>query len=339
MSALSAAAKAVPGCDEFQDALSAFVDGELSSLDHDHVVRHLESCAGCRRLSQMLKSLAQIHRDAEGIDRVLDEFDPESHFADLARKLLQEKVEKLANVCYELGKAYVLAGSGRAGAHILRKRAMSIPRLKSHGRLLSHETAKLAAHAGVSSPLGLPKRRGLFEKPLAVGNRALETGRGYLEAALKINRNYHEARLYLGFYFRSVGRTDMARQQLRHVLTLNPSPDLRLMALIWLGLSYSTERRYRKAIECFTEVLRSASSAADRKVRLSALMNLAIFNAKLERYDDSIQYFGQLLRQFAREVDDVKRLLAEQHGFRDLLRARENFHQDLRKRYPMLFAS
>ncbi|MFO0981041.1 MAG: zf-HC2 domain-containing protein [Planctomycetota bacterium] len=338
MSAL-AAAKPVPGCKEFQGAISAFVDGELTSLDHERVVRHLDACSECRRFSQMLRGLAQMHADAEGIDRVLDEFDPQQQFAALAHRLLADNLRGLAGICYELGKAYVLAGSGRTGAHLLRKRALSIPRLKSRGRLLSMETAKLAASAGVSSPIGLPRRRGLFDKPLAVGNRALETGRGYLEAALKIDRGYHEARLYLGYYFRTVGQTGMARQQLRHVLTLNPGADIRLMALIWLGLTYSSERRYRKCVECFAEVLKAASAVSDRKFKLSALMNLAIFTAKLERFDESIQYFGQLQKSFSRELDRVKKLLAEQSGFRDLLRTRASFHQDLRKRYPMLFAS
>jgi tetratricopeptide (TPR) repeat protein len=131
----------------------------------------------------------------------------------------------------------------------------------------------------------------------------------------------------------------MARQQLRHVLTFDPSQELRLMALTWLGLSYSSERRYRKGIECFSEVLQNASSVSDRKFKLSAFINLAIFTAKLERYEDSIRYFGQLLDQFSGDLDQVKSLIGEQQGFRELLRTRESFHRDLRKRYPVLFAS
>jgi tetratricopeptide (TPR) repeat protein len=328
-----------PSCADFESDISAFVDGELARLDHERVVTHLDACSSCRRFAQMLKGLVAVHRDAEGVERLIDEIDPERQFAEIARKLLAENQSKLAGICYELGKSYILAGSGRLGAILLRRRASSIPRLKARGRSLNLQVSKLAANAGVKSSLSLPRKRGLFEDPLAVGNRALDTARSYLEAALKIDPKHLEARLYLGHYFRLVGRTDIARQQFRRVLTLAPPGEARLMALVKLGLTYSSERRYQKALECFLAVWAALGKRGDRQLRLSTLMNLAIFNAKIERYEQSTHYFGLLLRHFGRDVAQVRKLLAEQHGFKDLLRTRTVFHQDLRKRYPLLFAS
>jgi tetratricopeptide (TPR) repeat protein len=328
-----------PSCEDFESDISAFVDGELEQLDHDRVVKHLDSCKACNRFAHMLKGLVAVHKDAEGAERLIDEMDPQGQFAEIARKLLEENQGKLAGICYELGKSYLLAGSGKTGVVLLKRRPLAIPRLKARGRSLNQQVAKLAEQAGVRSSLNMPRKRGLFEDPLAVGNRALDTARGYLEATLKIQPGHLEARLYLGHYFRQVGRTDMARQQFRRVLTLAPSGEARLMALVKLGLTYSFERRYQKAIECFLTVWAALGPRGDRQLKLATLMNLAIFNAKIERYEQSTHYFGLLLRHFGREVTNVRKLLAEQHGFKDLLRTRTVFHQDLRKRYPLLFAS
>ena len=329
---------AAPGCEDFESAISAFVDGELVQLDHDRVVKHLDSCAGCRKFAQMLQGFVGLHKDAEGIERLIGQIDPERQFAELARKLLLENQGKLAGVCYELGKAYLLAGTPPPGVVLLKRRPFAISRLKARGKRLNLEASKLSSSAGVKSSLSMPRKRGLFEDPLAVGNRALETARSYLESALKINPAHVEARLYLGHYFRLLGRSDLARQQFRRVLTLVPTGESRLMALVKLGLTYSAERRYQKAVECFLEVWSALGRRGDRQLKLSTLMNLAIFNAKMERYEQSRQYFGLLLRHFGRELANVRKLLAEQHGFKDLLRTRTVFHQDLRKRYPLLFA-
>jgi anti-sigma factor (TIGR02949 family) len=38
----------VPDCESVVRALWEYLDGELDSVRHDEIERHLESCAGCR---------------------------------------------------------------------------------------------------------------------------------------------------------------------------------------------------------------------------------------------------------------------------------------------------
>src|SRR5262245_53779789 len=177
-----ALSRTAQSCEEFESAVSAFVDGELAQLDHDRVIQHLDACAPCRRFAQTLKSLVAVHRDAESVDRLIDELDPQRHVAEIARRLLAENLEKLAGICYELGKSYLLAGSGRGGVVLLKRRPLPIPRLKSRGRTLNHEAIKLAASAGMTSPLGLPRKRGLIDAPLSACYPAHEPPRGYSSA-------------------------------------------------------------------------------------------------------------------------------------------------------------
>jgi hypothetical protein len=45
-----------------------------------------------------------------------------AEFAALARRLYEENVSLLAGVCYELGKAYILAGTGQLGVRLVASR-------------------------------------------------------------------------------------------------------------------------------------------------------------------------------------------------------------------------
>jgi predicted anti-sigma-YlaC factor YlaD len=51
-----AVAKGITGCEEFQEAISAFVDDELSNLDSDRMVTHLNGCEPCRHFAGTLNA-------------------------------------------------------------------------------------------------------------------------------------------------------------------------------------------------------------------------------------------------------------------------------------------
>ena len=71
-------------CDEIRSTLAAYADGQLSALENDAAIAHLEQCGRCR----------QIVRDQQRVQRVLDAYQPpavnDAQWNDMARRLRHE---------------------------------------------------------------------------------------------------------------------------------------------------------------------------------------------------------------------------------------------------------
>jgi tetratricopeptide (TPR) repeat protein len=208
--------------------------------------------------------------------------------------------------------------------------------MRDKGHRLHRESLDLARRAGVKPPRF---ERGLFRTRAPQANQSLETGRRYLQACLRIDPTHAHARLYLGHYFRATGRTDRAKTEFRKVALSGADRRTRLMALVKLGIALAYERRYLKAIACFRKVWETRSARHDPLLGMSSAANLAIFTAKIDRFDLSMKYFGELIQAFPNRAEEMRRMLARQTGFKDILRRKAGFRDQLKERYPALFAS
>jgi tetratricopeptide (TPR) repeat protein len=263
---------------------------------------------------------------------------------------VDDKRSALARLFYELGKAYVLAGNRALN---VKKRqsvaAASRPRpvrgAEADARRVMREVEDLsAANARSQAPptgsaLLLRRSKQLF------GTSRRESGvltraRRFLEEALALDPALDEARLYLGFQHAVVGRPDRARLQFRKVYLQGRRPVHRLMAVQSLGKLHAETGDYRRAIDCYEEVVQSDHARDGGEPGLfPSFLNLAVNYAKAGLAEKAIAQFAGLVRRFPERREQIRGLLARKTGFQALLAQDTSLKQDLVARAPALFAA
>ena len=106
----------------------------------------------------------------------------------------------------------------------------------------------------------------------------------------------------------------------------------------FLGNVYSSGGDYRRAIECYEEVV--ASGLVDVEPRfVTSLVNLAVSCAKAGLGDRCVRSFSDLVTRFPTRVEHVRTLLARKQAFLDLLARKTDLRDSLRRQVPGLFAA
>ncbi len=354
-------------CAEFEQQIHAFVDRELAQADSKNLLVHLELCDECRGSLEALRQSIRAHRqvaaggrgssdgaDAADVDveREIQSFDAAGFFAGLSSTLLTGNVDRLAELMYELGKAYFIAGNDTQLVTFIHRKAVSIERARAEGERLAKESSGVAETAGRrprNAGRDLRRAREMFRSRSGAratrmtrlgarsGRASLDNARRFLEECVMLRPGHCSARLYLGVYFQRIDRPLDAIAQYRKLLQ-RPELDrtLRAMTLQALGNAYAYQRDYKRAIRCFDDIL-STGIVDDDPRFFTVLVSLAMFHAKLERFDRSTEFFGRLVDEFPAKVMEARRTLERASEFRGLLAQRVEFRDELVKRYPVLF--
>ena len=326
-------------CAHFEAELNAFVDGELRDLDARRVVDHLDACPRCREYVEQLRVFARLHRDCHDPEAALAGLDAPDVFRNITAKLLAERIGKLAELFYQIGKAFVLKGSRgkRKGLTIAPlTRPVSIDRTRSRARSLLKETEELAAlDAAYARSIG--KASAFFRSVSKGRNEFVTVGRRFLEESLVLEGNRAEVRIYLGFSFTITRNYDKARDQFRKVLAMpGLSETNRMIAFQNLGFLASFERNYAGAIDCFQELDRSGFIERNPKF-FPVLTSLAMAYAKISDYDKSIEFFERIVAEYPTKVEEVRKEISLMDTFQGLLRREALFRKALLERVPALF--
>ncbi|MBL8766900.1 MAG: zf-HC2 domain-containing protein, partial [Planctomycetes bacterium] len=176
-------------CATFESAIHAYVDGELAQTDVKNLVVHLETCDACRETIEAVRRQVRLHQDAVEIDRAVAGFDKNSFFGKLNEKLVGGNLDRLAQLLYELGKAYFLAGNDSQLVAFIHRKAVAIERAHGEGKRLTRETRELATKAGsVSRPVAqsIDRAQRLFRSrttPSRASRIGVRSGRGALDNA------------------------------------------------------------------------------------------------------------------------------------------------------------
>ncbi len=341
---------AAEACVAFERDLNLFVDHELPGTQSGRLVEHLQSCSSCRDYVDDLRELADVHRAVDAAESearaMADVVDRHALFAAVTRTLVRDRRDELARLFYELGKAYVLLGNqsseGRPQRSVLAVAApVDIRSASERGRRAALEGEELQAAGGEAdrdSGSLFRRSRQLFQSASRAGAGALTTGRRLLEQALAIRPELDEARLYLGFQHLLAGRSDRARVEFRRVYRDGGQPVHRMMALQFLGNVHAGAGDYRRAIECYEEVV--ASGIDVREPRLfTSLLNLAVVCAKAGLPTRSVQHFTEFVARFPARIDQARSLLSRKQTFAAVLRREAGLHEQLRRQVPALFAA
>jgi hypothetical protein len=98
-------------CERFQLDLSCLVDGEIDEPAAARAMVHLESATSCREFFDDTRNCVRLHRDVADPARLLARISSLTGRSIYGRASSIELVHKLATIFYQLGKAYVLAGT------------------------------------------------------------------------------------------------------------------------------------------------------------------------------------------------------------------------------------
>jgi tetratricopeptide (TPR) repeat protein len=340
-----------PACRSFEQDISLFVDHELPSDETRRLVAHLDGCSACRDYLSDLRGLAAVHRaviDQPAADAALAAVvDKHELFASITRTLIEEKRDELARLFYELGKAYVLAGNRALTDRNHRlvesvKRPVDIRSAVAQGRRVAREAEQLCAarredgHAESGSLFRRSRR--LFSSSARAGSGALANGQRLLREALALRPGFDEARLYLGFHHLAAGRQDRARLEFRRVYRTSRDPVHRMMALQFLGNVYSSTGDYRRAIECYEQVVSSELDQPQLELHfLHSLLNLAVSCAKAGLVGRCVQAFSDLVSRFPSRTEQARQLLGTKQNFVALLQRESDLRETLCRRVPALF--
>ena len=336
--------------------------------DLSRLVRHMGECAGCHDYTNALRQLSELNRssatypdpsdehallaDFEQEEKTASCVDPSKLFASIACNLVEEKRGALARLFYEIGKAYALAGNRalqekRRQSVAYASRPLPLRGTEARARRELKDAEALESqidqrHEGAQSlrtgsGLLLRRSRQLFG-PSRRGSAALTRARRFLEEALALDASLDEARLYLGFRHAVVGRPDRARIQFRKVSLEGRTPLLRLLAIQSIGRLYAEGGDYRRAIECYEEVVRSGEASETAEL-FPAFLNLAVNYAKAGQVDKSTETFVDIARLFSDRLPKIRELLARKTYFQALLDKNLSLKSTLASRAPALFAA
>lgn len=337
-------------CAEFELAIHGYVDGELEQADAQGLLVHLELCERCSEAVEWIRSEIRIHREARDGEEFLRGFDAAASFQKLNARLLRENLRRLAELLYELGKAYFLAGNDSKLTIFLRKKARSIERTRAEARRLVKETGGVSAMAGHPSRdarRALRRADQLFktrkDAPAPPRGRkgsrtALDNARRYLEEALILEPDLPKARYYLGLYFHRVDRPEEAMREYRRILEMKDvEPAIRAYALQAMGNAYCYRRNYREAIQCYEQILDENLVDGDARF-FHVLVGLAMLYAKAGDFQRCKAVFDELVARYPQKLEDARRTLSQAEVFRALLEEQDQFRTELQERYPVLFA-
>jgi hypothetical protein len=143
-------------CESFQLDLSCLVDGELDEAAAARAMLHLEGCDECRAFFQDTRNCVQLHLDMADPDRLLARLSTLTgrDIASEAKGI--ELVHRLATILYQLGKAYVLAGTNPGSTQRVFDAAAPVEPTQTRGRgfvdgvLMSGQEARWRRGAGCS---------------------------------------------------------------------------------------------------------------------------------------------------------------------------------------------
>jgi len=338
---------ATQACAGFVQDINAYVDDELDADGVDRLTGHARDCPGCNDYIDTLRRLSGLHRRhvAESEGAALANVDVAGVLASVTRTLVEDKRETLARLFYELGKSYVLEANTTLGERRQSVVTLTAPKPIRSAHASARRTLREAEDLEAAQPgrsrgaTSLFRRsRRLFDTSRSADVGALTKGRRFLEEALAIEPGLEAARLYLGFQFFVSGRLDRARIQFRKVYLESRDPVRRLMAMQGLGKVHMKSGDYRRAVECYAEVVSSEHSRGEPRLLMS-YVDLAVSCAHAGWVGESVDHFSDLVRRFPSRLPQIRGLLSGYRDFRSVLEKDPPFRQSLRQRVPALFAA
>ncbi len=321
-------------CVQFQLDLSSLVDGEIGELAAGRAIAHLEHCAECRTFFDDARQQVQAHREVADPDGLTHRYN------ELLGANVENEVEaielvcRLANIFYQLGKAYTLAAIDPDYHTRVFEAAVPLETTRTAGR--GFVDGVVESGRGRNAGVDWTGARHLFNGTLTRIEGALEKGKRLLQEALKADDGHEEARLYLAFIDVHEGRALKAARAFQDLFETAVHDVNRGHAAIQLARLYSAEEDFKKAI-AYSRWL-TMSGLADTEPRFFVVrFNLGTYYARLRDRRRSLAAFRELLDRHPDRRDEAAGLFGRSTKLHACIESQPGFAEALLKACPELF--
>lgn len=317
-------------CALFQMDLSCLVDRELDEVAAVRAIAHMEECEVCAGFFEDVRAQVRAHRELVGADELVDRLvgAPGLEAIDLRHRLAQ--------IFYQLGKAYVLTALDPGFATRVFEAPVEVSGAQASGR--GFVDGVVQGGRGRDMGIDWESARHLLNGRLKRIESPLEKGRRLLREALTVDPDHEEARLYMAYLHEREGKRLRAAREYRQVFRTSIQEANRGHAAIRLGILHAQEGEHRKAIACYRWVLGARLDEADERFFV-ARFNLGKNWAKLGQRERSLDAFRELLDRYPRRCEEVARAFAEAPSLQQAIEAQPGFAEALMERCPEIFAA
>lgn len=325
-------------CELFQLDLSCLVDGEIDEPASARALVHLEECATCRAFFEDTRRCVRLHRDVADPERLLAHITSLTGSALYAQASSFELVHKLATIFYQLGKAYVLAGTRPdwLRTHVFEP-AVEVDPIQNEGqRFVDGVLADLDPET--PSDVDWGHARSMLNGRLKEIVSPVEKGRRLLEESVAADPSHEEARLYLAYLHAVEGKKLQAAREFGEVFDSAMAESNRGHAAVQLGQLYVGEGDHRRALRYFRWVSMAGLEARDERFYF-VLFNIGVMYAQMRDQRRSVHYFRTLLDRHPARRDAVQQLFAAATGLHRAIDNQPGFGERLVAACPELFHS
>ncbi len=258
----------------------------------------------------------------------------EEQEAQLAQMLVEGR-ERLAEVLYQLGRAYILLTVHPAFFRILSKEPVPIPEFRVRGKAIVDGVS--ASEEGLPDESrrlmqGFTEARELLDGELDSDDDNLEKGRKLLEECLLLDPSLPRARIWLGHYYWQKGEWEIAERLFRNLWRrlheqarsgaepLDPGTHvpLRIYALEHLGNLFLAQDQQYKALRVFRLIIASGAMGIHANFS-TALLNFAYACLQVGADNDGIDALARLYAEFPSKRSEMGRIIGLRRDFLRLL--------------------
>ncbi|NUQ48594.1 MAG: tetratricopeptide repeat protein [Phycisphaerae bacterium] len=322
-------------CERFQLDLSCLVDGEIDEPAAARAMVHLEECPSCREFFDDTRTCVRLHRDVADPARLLARISSLTGSSLYGRASSIELVHKLATIFYQLGKAYVLAGTNPdyLRTHVF-EAAVEVEPYQADGKRFVDGVIE-KGESDVRD-VDWSFARSMLNGRLKEIVSPLDKGRRLLEEAVASDPTHEEARLYLAFLHAHEGKKLQAAREFGEVFESAMDEANRGHAAVQLGQLYVAEGDHRRALTYFRWVSMAGLEERDERFYF-VLFNIGVMYAQMRDSRRSLDYFRRLLDRHPDRVGDVARLFASARRLQQAISEQPGFGERLVSTCPELF--
>jgi hypothetical protein len=314
--------------------LSCLVDGEIDEVASARAIAHIERCAECETFFGDLRKQVHAHRDMQDPDALIDRYGAILGVGPQGEVESIELVCRLANIFYQLGKAYALTEIDPQHVYRVFEKAVPLEATRTQGR--GFVDGVMSSGRGGRTGIDWQSARHLFNGRLSAIEGGLQKGKRLLEEALRADQNHEEARLWLALVAVHDGRTLHAAREFRAVFDTAVDMGNRGHAAIQLAILHSKEEDYRTAIRLTRWVTMSGLADAEERF-FFVRFNLGNYYVLVGQGMRAVETFRELLDRHPKRAGDVAGLFRRAGRLRAAIDSQPGIAEALLAACPELF--
>ena len=316
-------------CAQFQLDLSCMVDRELDEVAAVRAIAHMEDCTICTSFFEDVRAQVRAHQELVGTDDLIERLVGAPGLEGI------ELQHRLAQIFYQLGKAYVLTALDPGVLNRVFEIPVEVASVQARGR--GFVDGVLRRGRGEELGIDWHEARHLLNGRLKRIESPLEKGRRLLEEALAVDPGHEETRIYIAYLHEREGKRIRAANEYRQVFRTSIQEQNRGHAAIRLGILLAAEGEHKKAIACYRWVLKSGLTEADDRFFV-ARFSIGKNYAKLGERERSLAAFRELFDRHPDRGGEILQLFLNSPSLQETIDAQPGFGEALLERCPELIA-